>query len=110
MTINLKQLRKIQKKYTSPHYLNRRQEIAITRCRIGHSFEIHSFLISKILPPICDECHAALSVHHIIQVCTKYRDKRNNLAISPNMEEALNENTSIKTITFLTKVHVINKV
>ncbi|KAF0747957.1 RNase H domain-containing protein, partial [Aphis craccivora] len=33
------------------HYLNRRQEIAITRCRIRHSFATHSFLISKILHP-----------------------------------------------------------
>lgn len=92
-----------------PYYLNRRNEVTITRCRIGHSFQNYSFLISENFPPTCDECHAGLSVQHIIQNCTKYRDIRNNLAIPPNMEVALNENNITKIITFLTKIHLISK-
>lgn len=87
---------------------NRRHKVAITRCRIGYSFQIHSFLISKNPPSTCNECHADLTVQHIIQDCTKYRDMKSNLAIPPNMEEALNKNNITKIITFLTEIHLIN--
>lgn len=105
----LKSVKKDTKKWNPPYYLNRRQEVAITRCRIGHSFTIHSFLINKNPPPTCDECHADLSIQHIILDCSKYRDARNNLAIPPNMDEALNENNIIKIISFLTQIQLINK-
>lgn len=108
-TNKLKSVKKDTKMWNPPHYLNRRQEVVITRCRIEHSFIIHSFLINKNPPPACDECHADLSIHHIIQDCSKYRDARNNLAIPPNMDEALNENNIIKIISFLTQTHLINK-
>lgn len=52
------------------------------RCKIGHSFSTHSFLISlKILRPFVTNATLNLSVQHIILVCTKYRDIRNNQAI-----------------------------
>jgi hypothetical protein len=107
-TNKLKKMKKDTKKWVSPHYLTSRQEIAIIRCRIGHTFATHSFLISKNLPPICDKCHTDLSVHHIIQVYMKYRDIRTKLAIPPN-NEALNEKNTSKIISFLTKIDYINK-
>ncbi|XP_060856603.1 uncharacterized protein LOC132934323 [Metopolophium dirhodum] len=108
-TNKLKSVKKDTKKWNPPYFLNRRQEVAITRCRIGHSFTTHTFLINKNPPPTCDECHADLSIQHIIQDCSKYRDARKNLAIPPNMDEALNENNIIKIISFLTQIHLINK-
>jgi hypothetical protein len=108
-TNKLKKIKKNTKKWVSLHHLTRRQEIAITRYRIGHTFATHSFLISKNLPPICDKCHTDLSVHHIIQVCMKYQDVRTKLAIPPNNDEALNEKNTSKIISFLTKINYINK-
>jgi hypothetical protein len=39
----------------------------------------------------------------------KYRDIRTELAIPPNIEEALNEKNTSKIISFLTKINYINK-
>jgi hypothetical protein len=108
-TIPLSNKLKTIKKDDPPYHLNRRQEVVITRCKIGHSLLTHSFLLSKNPPPTCDECHIDLSIHHIIQECTKYLDIRNHLKIPPTMEEALNENNITKIITFLTKINLINK-
>jgi hypothetical protein len=105
----LKTIKKDIKKWTPPYHLNRRQEVVITRYKIGHSLLTHSFLLNKNPPPTCDECHTDLSIHHIIQECTKYLDIRNHLKIPPTMEEALNENNITKIITFLTKINLINK-
>jgi len=63
-TNKLKSIKKDTKNWILPYYLNRRQEVAITRCKIGHSFITHSFLIDKNPPPTCVECHADLSIHH----------------------------------------------
>ncbi|VVC45575.1 Hypothetical protein CINCED_3A021348 [Cinara cedri] len=71
-----------------------RQEVVITRFKIGHSFLTHSHLISKDPPPTCNECLIDLTVQHIIQDCTKYQVIRNQLKIPPNMEEALDENNT----------------
>jgi len=35
------------KNWIPPYYINRRQEVAITTCKIGHSFITHSFQIKK---------------------------------------------------------------
>lgn len=90
------------------YYLNIRQEVAIQDAKIRHLLATHSFLISENPPPTCDERHANFSaVQHIILDCMKYI--RNNLAIPPSIEEALNEKNIHKIITFLTKTYLINK-
>lgn len=57
------------------------------RVRIGHSFAIHLFLISKIPPPIREKCQVNLSIQNSIQDFTKYRDIRINLYILLNVVE-----------------------
>lgn len=80
-------------------------QVAIIRTKIGYFFGTHSFLISKILPPISNKCQTDLSVQHIILNCTMYRNLRINLSIPPNMKGALNDyNTTI--IKFLTKTYL----
>jgi len=106
LTNKLKTIKKNTKKWIPPYYLNRQQEVAITRCKIGHSFTTHSFLVIKNPPPICDECHVNFLVQHIVLDCTKFRD---NLEIPLNMEESLNKINISKIITFLTKINLINK-
>jgi len=49
--------------------LSRRQNIAITRIRIGHMSLTHSFLISKDQPPICNTCQTRITIRHIFEEC-----------------------------------------
>lgn len=46
-TNKLKTIKKNTKKWIPAYYLNRRQKVAITRCKIRHSFQTYSFLIRK---------------------------------------------------------------
>ncbi|KAF0755208.1 RNase H domain-containing protein, partial [Aphis craccivora] len=105
----LKSVKKTTKKWNTPSNFNRRQDIAITRTRIGHSFLTHSYLISKEPQPICDTCHTALTIKHIVVECTKYSQTRSDLNISPNIAEALAENQTSKIIQFLNITNLIKK-
>lgn len=104
----LKNIKKCTKKWHIPQNLNRRQEVTLTRARIGHSFLTHAFLISKDPPPKCNKCQENLTIKHIIQDCPHLKSIRNNLSIPNNLEEALNEENSIKIIHFLTKINIVN--
>jgi len=54
------------KKWRTPSNLNKKQDIAITRIRIGHNFLTHYYLISKENQPMCDTCIKALTVKNIL--------------------------------------------
>lgn len=56
------------KKWLTSTILLKRQDVEITRIRIGHCFHRHTYLISKDYKepqPICDACHKALTIKHI---------------------------------------------
>ena len=76
--------------------------VVVTRARIGHSFSIYYFIISKNPPPICDIWQADQSVQHIIYDCSKYRNTRINLSIHLNTKEALIKINNTKIMEFLT--------
>jgi hypothetical protein len=95
--------------FTHPD-LNRRQNIAITRIRIGHTFLTHSFLISKDQPPICNTCQTRITISHIFKECPIHEPTRTLLNLPLNIKEALNEEHTLKTIQFIIKDNLINKI
>ncbi|KAF0753485.1 Uncharacterized protein FWK35_00025896, partial [Aphis craccivora] len=101
--------KKTIKKWNTPNF-NRRQDIAITRTIIGHSFLTHSYLINKEPQPICDTCHTALTIKHILEECTQYSPTRTDLKIPSNIAEALAENQTSKIIQFLNITNLIKKI
>jgi len=105
----LKNIKKTIKKWNTPPNLNRRQDTAITRTRIGHSFLTHSYLISKEPQPICEPCHTALTIKHIMEECPQYSQIRTDLNMPPTIAEALGENQSDKILTFLNITNIIKK-
>ncbi|KAE9534168.1 hypothetical protein AGLY_008675 [Aphis glycines] len=106
----LKHIKCSVKQWSTPPDLNRRQNIAITRIRIGHTFLTHSFLISKDQPPICNTCQARITIRHIFEVCPIHESTRTLLNLPLNIKEALNEKHTLKTIEFITKDNLINKI
>ena len=49
--------------------LSRREEIVITRARIGHSYFSHSFLLKREDMPWCIPCHCPYTVKHVLLEC-----------------------------------------
>jgi len=55
---------------------SRRQEIILTRLRIGHTRLTHKHLLLGEPPPLCEECYVHTSVYHILVECPEYADQR----------------------------------
>ncbi|XP_031341008.1 uncharacterized protein LOC116169121 [Photinus pyralis] len=72
-------LRKIQQTptYWKPKVkLNRKQQVIISRLRLGHTKLTHKHIYEKTPPPNCDVCDIPLSVEHILCECTKFNIER----------------------------------
>nr|XP_034192192.1 uncharacterized protein LOC117609687 [Osmia lignaria] len=48
---------------------NRKQQVAITRIRTGHSKLSHSHLLNNSHPSLCEICNTPLTINHIILEC-----------------------------------------
>ena len=56
--------------------LSRREEIVITRARIGHTYFTHSYLLKGEDMPWCIPCHCPDTVKHMLLDCIDLRDTR----------------------------------
>ena len=100
-TTTLHQIRKNINDIRPAMCLNRKDQVNLTRVRIGHTNWTHSYLITKTEPNTCDSCGVQNSVRHILTTCPKYSRKRaeHNLQNSLNMLQ--NEDSSEKVLTVL---------
>ena len=48
---------------------SRREEVVLSRLRIGHSYITHSFLLKGENPPECHACQEAYTIKHILLHC-----------------------------------------
>jgi hypothetical protein len=70
----------------------RREEVVITRLRIGHCALTHSYLFTEErIPPACEVCDAQLSVKHILTECAKYRIHRETFGIRGDLQQILSD-------------------
>ena len=56
--------------------LPRREEVVLSRLRIGHTRLTHAFLMEKRPQPYCDDCLVPLTVRHLLVECPSYCDER----------------------------------
>nr|WP_160869998.1 reverse transcriptase domain-containing protein [Pantoea sp. Taur] len=68
---------------------SRREEVVLTRLRIGHSKITHLHLITKEEPPRCEYCNNSLTVAHIFEQCPFYRRKLQQKNITNSVSTAL---------------------
>ncbi|OOZ37989.1 hypothetical protein BOW52_09705 [Solemya elarraichensis gill symbiont] len=57
---------------------SRRENVVLTRLRIGHSHLTHSFLLKKEPRPLCTFCNVPLSIEHILMTCSAFARKRSS--------------------------------
>lgn len=75
----------------------RREEVILTRLRIGHTRLTHEYLMTRSSPPICRTCNTQLTVKHILTDCTQYADKRRLFELSSDISDILsNCNSEIR--------------
>jgi ribonuclease HI len=89
----------------------RREEVVLTRLRIGHTILTHSFLFANDPEPLCETCLTPLTVKHILVECRKFIRERRQVAMKDKVELILGDDSKMidKLFKFLTITHLINK-
>ena len=59
--------------------LSRREQVVLTRCRVGHSYVTHSYLLKGDPMPVCIQCNCCFTVKHILLDCVDFNDARKNI-------------------------------
>ena len=57
---------------TSAYRSVRRDEVVLSRLRLGHSYLTHSYLLKGEPPPECVTCSCHLTISHILVDCIEY--------------------------------------
>ena len=68
----LKSVKKSVHPWTQNFCSTRREEIVLTRLRIGHCYETHSHLLKRQEPPRCPQCNCIQSVKHVLIECPQH--------------------------------------
>ena len=95
----------------------RKNEVILSRLRIGHTRLTHGYLMrGEHLPPYCDSCVVPLTIKHILVECPDHDNMRQGLfGPNPNMKtilsDPMNGHFNIQpVITYLTTLGYINEI
>ena len=77
-TVNnkLRTIKPILKTWKTSCRKSRKEEVILSRLRIGHSNLTHLKIITEKILPACDVCNVTLSTHHILINCEKFETIR----------------------------------
>ena len=57
--------------------IDRKEEVVLTRLRIGHSYATHSYLLKGEEQPMCFPCDAPFTIKHVLLTCVVFENARN---------------------------------
>lgn len=92
-TTKLGMIKRITKPWRSSFRGNRREEVVLTRLRIGHCRLTHGFLMANDDPPICETCGVQKSVKHLLEECTLYTNNFVAKGLQRSLRHLLGDNT-----------------
>lgn len=85
----LKMIKKSVRPWKSSERSCRREEVILTRLRIGHTRLTHLYLISREEQPKCPYCRDPLTIPHIFNDCQTYKTRLEDFNIPLCLREAL---------------------
>ena len=89
----------------------RRNQVILTRPRIGQTRPTHDYLIKGTEEPKCEICQKKVSVKHFLVVCPKYNLERINRQIPAPLSQILDDEHEVKNlILFLSDINVISQI
>jgi hypothetical protein len=92
---------------------SRREEVVITRVRIGHCFLTHSYLFTEEkIQPRCDDCDSPLTIRHLLTECEVYRATRERLNVRGTLGQVLGNDPKMieRMLMFLKKTSLFEKI
>ena len=88
----------------------RKDQVVITRCRIGHTRITHSHLLKRERRPICNTCNRPLTVKHLLSECPLFETSRQNLLNVPSFLEIFKSVSPAKIVSYLKEINIYNKI
>lgn len=95
-----------------PIRLSRREQVALTRLRIGHTHLTSVYLLTGGEQPRCNSCNTLLTVKHITIECTELTNIREQLRLPNNLKDILSNDSKAvkKIIDFIKRTGLIRKI
>ena len=88
---------------------NRKEDIILTRLRIGHSRLTHKHYLAHEDPPECILCNSPLTIKHVLIECVDTADIRKQFFNCPDLKTLFNSVAGDTILAFLAEVNLKNK-
>ncbi|KAJ8043407.1 hypothetical protein HOLleu_10473 [Holothuria leucospilota] len=79
----------------------RRDDLVLTRARIGHTYLTHSYLLHGDERPYCIPCDCAVTVSHILVDCCEYSHIRQKYYTVPDLKTLFQQTDPYLILDFL---------
>ena len=87
----------------------RQDETVLRRCRIGHTFYTHSYILKGEDRPRCVGCDEDLTVRHILLDCVDFATQRAGFYSSPNLKHLFTQVPGHLILSFLKEIGLYHK-
>ena len=88
---------------------SRKEEVVLSRIRIGHSKITHSFIFNKGTPPECVPCQRPFTIKHILLDCIDFQPIRERYFSASSMLELFADVSVDRIFGFLKEIHVFDR-
>ena len=88
----------------------RREEVVLSRLRIGHTYITHSFLLKNEDPPECIACQEGYTVKHFLIDCADLAFARQRYYNVPGLKDLFNNVNVGHILSFLKEVNLFTKI
>ena len=91
-------------------YCKRKDQVILTRCRIGHSKFSHVHLLNNERAPQCINCNEPLTVKHILLNCTNFDRIRSNHFNVDNLQKLFLDIKQTTILEYLKEIDFYDKI
>ena len=92
------------------HSFSRRDQVILTRCRIGHSRVTHSYLLNGEDAPECIPCQCRFTLKHVLIDCIDFADIRNGFYSVATLKDLFNSVAGDFILKYLKEVNLYGKI
>ena len=89
---------------------NRKEQVVLTRCRIGHGGITHNYLLKNEERPECLPCHSNYSLKHVLIDCVDVDGVRQIFYNVNNLSDLFTNAAGNTMLTFLKEMNVYSKI
>ena len=89
---------------------SRKEEVVLSRLRIGHTYFSHSYILRQEDPPECTACQEIYSVRHVLIDCTDLGLIRPRFYSVPDMKTLFDTISVDRIISFVKEINLFSKI